>query len=68
MKKLVVPILGLILLSTLTLGIITLTSQEADSLVCIDVCHVYYDSIEQKFFCMGYPSNCCCLWIPLPPL
>ena len=59
MKRLAIYLLGVILLSTLALGILSLLTTDADAAPC-DKCHLVRDPIDHVWYCIGSPVDCCC--------
>ena len=58
MKTLSVFILGMILLISLCLGIMTLVISDAKA--ANEQCHEVYDVIEGEWWCIGAAVNCDC--------
>lgn len=65
MKKLILLLLGIILISTLSLGVFTLVSQDVEAAPC-DKCHFVWDNVDKVMWCIGSPTQCCCSMIPPP--
>ncbi|UCH97350.1 MAG: hypothetical protein JSV88_11005 [Candidatus Aminicenantes bacterium] len=65
MKRLAIYLLGVILLSSLALGILSLVTTDADAAPCAK-CHLVWDQIDKVWWCIGSPQDCCCSAIKPP--
>ncbi|MEW6456712.1 MAG: hypothetical protein AB1410_08390 [Acidobacteriota bacterium] len=60
-KKLIFSFLLLIFAFSLVIGILLAISTQVSAVKCPGgICHLVYDPVDNFFYCLGSPSNCCC--------
>ncbi len=67
MKRLAIYLLGVILLSSLALGILSLVTTDVDAAPC-EKCHLVWDQVDGVWWCIGSSQDCCCSVQMKPPV